>query len=136
MKIRKLLLFSHSVSDLFTAEDNVRLTLYFIKHGHYPSFLTSSTHLPNETTSITMVQTDSSAIEEQESQSPVYPTCECCQHNADELSSDSNEENELSPYDRLQQCLQPISGMKIEFILNSSMESSRCQSSDSTIWSL
>lgn len=112
----------------------MRLTLYFIKHGHYPSVLTSSTHLPNETMSITMVQTDSSAREEQQSHSPVYLTCECCQQTADELSSHSNEENELNPYDRLQQCLQPIPGRTIELIQKSSMEVfSRCKSSDSIV---
>ncbi len=87
----------------FTAEKDWRLAQYLIKHKQSPSFLPCSTNISDENSPMLAPGTNLFSIEERESNSPIF-----LHVNSNQSSSSSDDENELSPYDRLQQSLQPI----------------------------
>jgi len=99
----------------FTAENDWRLAQYLIKHKQCPSFLPSSLDMWNENSNTSITTTNSFSIQHQQqsniSTQPLSPLF--LPFNSNESSSSSDDENELTPYDRLQQCLRPITDVAI-----------------------
>ncbi len=71
----------------------------------------SSPNMSNENSDMSIIPTNSFSIQ-QESNTPIQPLSTLCSpFNSNESSSSSDDENELTPYDRLQQCLRPITDL-------------------------
>ena len=93
----------------FTAENDWRLAQYLIKYKQSPSFSSSSS--PDMSNEGSITDACSVPIQREESDTSAQSLALFLPLNSNELSSHSDDENNLTPYDRLQECLRPITDM-------------------------
>lgn len=94
----------------FTAENDWRLAQYLIKYKQSPSFSSSSSS-PNMSNEGSITDACSVPIQHEESNISAQSLALLLPQNSNELSSHSDDDNNLTPYDRLQECLRPITDM-------------------------
>ncbi|CAM4772175.1 unnamed protein product [Rotaria magnacalcarata] len=97
---------------MMSSDNDWRLAQYFMRHKGYRSLLSATSS----------VSDDNSLSQEEEFNIIAQPSSALLPLNDNHASSNFDDENILTPYERLQQCLEPITRLARDFNLNFATE--------------